>query len=174
MLTLIACKKGEQGDIGPSGSAGTNGAKGLTGDKGIDDSKGMISSDWVAIRGTDWRANTTANSFFAIYSNPKLTADIVNKGMLYAYMKTDNDPSVIISLPNVDISSGYRIHALVGSSNSVPVIQFNQSVPTLFGGGSAAPIQASFRYVVVPAGARMSNIDWTNYDEVKNTLNWKD
>lgn len=134
----------------------------------------MISSDWVAIRGIDWRANTTANSYFAIYTNPKLTADIINKGMLYAYMKTDNDPSVIISLPYADISYGYRIHALVGSSNGIPVIQFNQLVPTLFGGGSGAPIQASFRYVVVPAGARTSNIDWNNYEEVKKVLNWKD
>jgi hypothetical protein len=174
MLSIIACKKGEQGDIGPAGVAGANGAKGATGDTGIADAKGMISSDWIAIRGTDWRANTTANSYFASATSSKLTADVISKGMLYAYMKTDNDPSVIVSLPYAEASSGYRIYALAGVSNGIPAVQFNQFVPTLFGGGSGFVIQASFRYVLVPAGARTSNIDWTNYEEVKKTLNWKD
>ncbi len=173
MLSVIACKKGEQGDIGPSGSAGTNGAKGITGDKGIADSKGMISSDWIAVKGTDWRAATVANSYFVSYTAPSLTVDIVNKGMIYVYMKQEANARIVDGLPYANITTGLRFYSLIGLSNGVPAIQFYQSV-TPPSSTLSTTSNVSFRYVVVPAGARTLNIDWTNYDEVKEALNWKD
>ena len=172
MLTLIACKKGEQGNIGPSGSAGTNGAKGITGDKGIADAKGMISSDWIAVKGTDWRAATAANSYFVAYTAPSLTVDIVNKGMIYVFIKTEGIEGTD-ALPLVNASTGRRFYALIGLSNNAPSIQSYQNV-TPPSSTLSTTTNVSFRYVAVPAGARMSNIDWTNYEEVKKALNWKD
>lgn len=172
MLTIISCKKGEQGDIGPAGIAGTKGTKGATGDTGISDSKGMLSSDWITIKGTEWRTSTTANTYFASYTSPILTADIINKGMLYVFMKPEGD-GFIDALPYANVSTGRRFTALVAVSNGSPIIQFNQSV-TPPSSTFSTTANYSFRFVVVPAGARMANIDWTNYEEVKKALNWKD
>ena len=172
MLSVIACKKGEQGDIGPAGIAGTKGTKGTTGDKGIADAKGMISSDWVTIKGTDWRASSATNTYFASYTSPILTADIINKGMLYVFMKTEGIEG-IDALPFANASTGRRFTALVALSNGSPIIQYNQSFTPPQSTFSTTAIY-SFRFVVVPAGARTSNIDWTNYSEVKKALNWKD
>lgn len=173
MLSVIACKKGEQGDIGPAGVAGAKGAKGTTGDKGAADSKGMISSDWIAVKGTDWRISTVANTYFVSYTAPGLTVDIVNKGMIYVYMKQETNARMVDGLPYVNITTGLRFYSLIGLSNGVPTIQFYQSV-TPPSSTFSTTTNVSFRYVVVPAGARIANIDWTNYDEVKKALNWKD
>lgn len=174
MLSVIACKKGEQGDIGPAGVAGTKGAKGTTGDKGVADSKGMISSDWIAVKGTDWRLSTAIpNLYFITFTAPGLTADIVNRGMIYVFIKTEGIEGTD-ALPLANASTGRRFYAIVGLSNSgAPAIQFYQSV-TPPSSTLSTTTNVSFRYVAVPAGARTSNIDWTNYDEVKKVLNLKD
>jgi hypothetical protein len=174
MLSVIACKKGEQGDIGPAGVAGAKGAKGTTGDNGIADSKGMISSDWIAVKGTDWRLSTAIpNLHFVTFTAPGLTTDIVNKGMIYVYMKTEGFEGTY-ALPRADVSTGRRFYAIVGLANSgAPAVQFYQSV-TPPSSTFSTSTNVSFRYVAVPAGARTSNIDWTNYEEVKKVLNWKD
>jgi hypothetical protein len=173
MLSVIACKKGEQGDIGPAGVAGTKGAKGTTGDQGVADSKGMISSDWIAVKGTDWRLSTAiANLYFVTFTAPGLTTDIVNRGMIYVYMKTEGFEGTY-ALPRANASTGRRFYAIVGLSNNAPAIQFYQTV-TPPSSTFSTSTNVSFRYVAVPAGARMSNVDWTNYDEVKKALNWKD
>ncbi len=174
MLSVIACKKGEQGDIGPAGVAGAKGAKGTTGDNGIADSKGMISSDWIAVKGTDWRLSTAIpNLYFITFTAPGLTTDIVNKGMIYVYMKQEANARIVEGLPYANITTGRRFYSLIGLSNGAPAIQFYQSVTPPLSTFSTST-NVSFRYVAVPAGARTSNIDWTNYDEVKKALNWKD
>ncbi|WP_394990935.1 hypothetical protein [Emticicia sp.] len=174
MLTLIACKKGEQGEIGPAGSAGTKGAKGITGDKGIADAKGMVSSNWIDVKGIDWRAATNANSYFVAYTSPGLTADIISKGVLYVFMRTEADINTVSALPFVSASTGRRYYTLVGLSNNIPSIQFYQNV-TPPSSTFSTSTNVSFRFVVVPAsGARMASIDWTNYEEVKKELNWVD
>lgn len=173
MLSVIACKKGEQGDIGPAGVAGAKGAKGTTGDKGVADAKGMISSDWIAVKGTDWRLSTTiSNLYFVTFTAPSLTADIVNRGMIYIFIKTEGIEGTD-ALPLANASTGRRFYAIVGLSNNAPAIQFYQTVTPPLSTFSTTT-NVSFRYVAVPAGARMANIDWTNYDEVKKALNWKD
>jgi hypothetical protein len=64
MLSVIACKKGERGDIGPQGAVGAKGVTGTIGDKGITDSKGMVSSNWIDVKGTDWRPSGSLNTYF--------------------------------------------------------------------------------------------------------------
>ena len=172
ILSVTACKKGEQGDIGPAGIAGANGAKGATGDKGIADSKGMLSSDWVTIKGTDWRAATAVNTYFASYTSSLLTADIINKGMLYVFMKSEGE-GFTDALPFANASTGRRFFVLVAMSNGNPVIQFYQSV-TPPSSTFSTTANYSFRFVIVPAGARRSSVDWTNYSEVKKHLNLND
>lgn len=174
MLTIVACKKGEQGDIGPAGVAGAAGAKGTTGDKGIADAKGLVSSDWIAVKGTDWRAAANPNSYFVQPANigTILTPDMVNKGMLYFYIRFEKE-TITIALPYADASIGRRFYALAGVTNGVPAIQFYQSVTPPLSTFSTS-INFLFRYVAVPAGARVSNIDWSNYEDVKRVLNLKD
>ncbi len=175
LLGLIACSKGENGDIGPAGSAGAKGAKGSTGDLGIMDAKGMVSSNWVEIKGSDWRASATLNTYFVSFTSTALTADIISKGMLYTYLKTDGATNSSWALPYFSASTGLRFFSLVAMVNNEPIIQYYQTVapPT---STFSTTNNVSFRFVVVPAsaGARMSNVDWTNYEEVKKALNWKD
>ncbi len=175
MLSLIACSKGENGDIGPAGSVGAKGAKGPTGDLGIVDAKGMISSSWLAVKGSDWRASSSANSYFVSFVLPNITADIINKGMLYVYWKPETTTNAGWALPYFSASTGLRFYSLVVMSNNEAIIQFYQTVTPPSSTFSTAN-NVSFRFVFVPAsaGARMSNVDWTNYEEAKKVLNWKD
>jgi hypothetical protein len=89
-------------------------------------------------------------------------------------MKNTGADSYIFPLPYTDTEFGWKFYALVGtSSTNLPMIQFYQDVKPPSSNFSTN-LNVSFRFVVVPTGARMSNIDWTNYDEVKKVLNWID
>lgn len=173
-LYLISCQKGAQGDVGPQGAAGAKGAAGVKGDVGSANANGMFASDWVEVKGTDWTATSSPNTFFRTLTWVPLTADIINKGVVYTYYKGTTEPNTVRALPFSNPSSGWKLYSIVGVSSNQPVIQFFQQVNPPLSTFNAAT-SYSFRIVVVAASSgRLAAIDWNNYQEVKAALNLVD
>lgn len=170
-LMVLACSKGEQGDVGPAGVAGAKGAIGDKGDIGITNSKGMLYSSWFTAKTTDWDlfAGTT-NAYNIILETATLTPTIASKGGLYAYMQPIGS-TVVYPLPYRE-NNVLTMYCLVNLANSQPGVLFGLK----FDAASAkVTSEYKLRFVFVPAAARMSaDVDWNNYEDVKKYLNLND
>lgn len=168
---VLACQKGEQGDIGPAGAKGTKGAAGDKGDVGITNSKGMLVSSWVEVKAADWQT-LSATSFGAAFTLPSLTADIANKGNVYFYMQPLG-ASFVYPMPYSE-ANGAKFYGSLLNSNNTQGFQLNYSIiPTL--GSAKLTTSYRFRLVIIPAAARMAaGVDWKDYESVKTYFNLND
>jgi hypothetical protein len=168
---VLACQKGEQGDVGPSGAKGTTGSAGDKGEIGITNSKGMVVSSWAEIKAADWQT-INATSFGAAFSLPSLTADVANKGNVYFYMQPSG-ANFVYPLPYSQ-TNGTKFYGSLLNTNNGQRVQFNYSInPAL--GGTKLTTGYKFRLVIIPAGARMAaDLDMSNYESVRNYLNLND
>jgi hypothetical protein len=166
MFILLDACKGEKGDVGPAGVAGANGANGATGAAGAIGGTGatgatgatgtanVIYSDWANVTftgsGTSWAGKITA---------PKITQDILDKGLVKAYFK----------FGNATYEGNY-----VNTPSGASMYYF-----TTLG---LVNIQATFaanypwRYIIVPGGvgARRAAVDYSDYEAVKKFYNIPD
>lgn len=174
-LLILACSKGEQGDVGPVGATG---AKGLTGDKGeigISNSKGMLISSWFEAKPTDWlpTSNTASNNkYYLIRNISALTKDVVSKGGAYMYVQLSNSTAVYPLPYSVFTPTAFHLSCVINNLGTTPGFQFNIDTVRLNG---KVTDNYKFRVVIIPTAARMSaDVDWSNYEEVKKYLNLND
>ncbi len=167
----FSCKKGEQGEIGPSGIAGTKGPTGDKGEIGVSDSKGMIASEWIDVKRASWNLYAgTTNLYGTLLTINKLTTTLATKGGFYVYMQINGLPTTY-QLPIVDNFPKHRIYASIWNPTTNPQlllnIEYNQTFSVVY--------DYKFRVVFVPAGARLAaGLDMSNYESVKKYLDLND
>lgn len=188
--------QGTTGPAGPTGQAGPQGQTGATGPQGETGTANVIYSTWFARPfpgtgtgerpwiGQNFPTATTPNfpSWLVLNPEPKVTKDIVDKGMVMVYYRANPSFTNAEALP-------YNTQSVAG--NGVPIsmaYSFSISEGAIFirvantqlvaaGGTFGLPGNGLYRYVIVPGGVangRLSAIDWYNYAEVKAALNLKD
>ncbi|NLR61356.1 collagen-like protein [Chitinophaga polysaccharea] len=173
ILAFVACSK--EGSQGPAGPAGPQGPQGPAGPAGTD-AAGITYSAWEPLAFDSIRDNNgvaTKTGFFAIIDAPKLTDDILNKGLVNVYFNFDSTSKpYIVPVPYVDNNMYITYQAEKGSIYIVSNVDLS--------GGSIhtgdSPINL-FRYVLVPGAtaARSANgVDWKNYASVKKFYGLKD
>ena len=156
-LFLMNCK-GTDGAVGPAGAIGPAGAAGATGTTG---SANVIYSDWISVTFTG-----SITSYVGTINAPKLTQDILDKGLVQTYFK--NTTGLVNSLnfyqPNGTTPYSLWAYNTVGKIN-MNGANYNPSSPTYL-----------YRYILVPGGvgARKAAIDYTDYEAVKEYYNLPD
>jgi hypothetical protein len=182
---FIGCK-GDDGAVGPAGAKGDTGAQGTAGtkgDKGDTGTANVIYSEWKAL--SDTAVASTFNRKNYNIAAPEITQNILDKGFVYAYVKTT---SSVIPLPYVN-KYVYANQEVAGSYITTVIphvgrISLNQDWMTP---GAIPPSFADtkvvvggythLRYVIIPGGlpaGRISGVDFTDYEAVKKFYNLAD
>ncbi len=173
-ISLTSCTKegpqGPQGDPGPQGQKGDKGDPGQKGDPG--DSK-VIYSAWMDVAYND--------KGVAEINAPKLTTDILNKGIIKVYLNLDKaDAPFIVALP-CTIPAGMLFNDPTGMPDAYVDVFFSTGKIFLTSNyDMTSPGDGSFRvrYVLEPGSTnarKMSTgIDWEDYKAVKLHFNLPD
>jgi hypothetical protein len=173
---LLACEA-PIGDVGPTGPAGAGGPKGDKGDTGAKGTFSAIVSDWKEIKPANWLKGASDLSFIAAFDEPKLTADITNKGMVLGFYRYLSGESIneIFSVP--DETSNYSLGIYASFTSNVKSISYFLDFRNLaVKPATLANWNIKVRYILVPpaSAGRLKNMDWKNYNEVKKALNITD
>ena len=181
---LASC--GKDGDIGPAGPAGpqgANGTPGVTGPTGPTGSANVIYSDWLPIPTTASGVLPHRKNF--AFTTPALTQEVLDKSIVYAYLKHSNGATVAplpyaskyTSLSTGEVVGSYLTTVLLG----VGGISLNQdwltpgTIPTAF--AEATTVQGSWthlRYVIIPGAIKTAmnpNVNLKDYNEVQRYFN---
>ena len=175
---LFTSCKGPQGDIGPAGpkgDTGTTGATGATGPKGDTGATGatgasgsgggtsttsnVFYSNWLSVQFTGF------DEFSATINAPKITQEILDKGTVLTYAKS-NVTGNVIPLPFAALNGTTRTTVVYNLGKVLLGANFNASSQT-------------YRYIIIPAGTsigagRKVSIDFSNYEAVKDFYGLKD
>ena len=120
---LLACEA-PVGDVGPAGPAGAEGAKGDKGDTGGKGTFSAIVSDWKEIKPANWLKGGSDLSFIAAFDEPKLTADITNKGLVLGFYRTLPEDASSQIFPIPDETSNYSLGVYASFTSSLKAIGF--------------------------------------------------
>jgi hypothetical protein len=170
-VLVYSCKKGDTGPAGPAGPAGTAGAAGPQGPKGDTGTANVIYSAWldaafqVADTAHDLPDPNAVDTldYLATFNAPKLTATILNQGVVKVYFNFGSAASPhIIELPFTDFVLGLNF-----STQFVPgTIGVFCNLPLSTTTSNGAKIQ-QVRYVIIPGGVPAS-VNTKDYTTVKN------
>ena len=164
-----ACK-GTQGEVGPKGDKGDTGATGPQGPKGDTGPAGsgggtttasnVFYSNWISVQ-----FGGSGENYSATINAPKITQEIIDKGTVVTYAKS-NISGNVIPLP---------FAALNGTTRTTVVYNLGK---VLLGANFDASSQ-TYRYIIFPAGTsigagRKANVDFSNYEAVKAYYHLKD
>lgn len=181
VLGIAACAKdGAAGPEGPSGPPGPAGPGGPAGPAGPEGAANVIYSAWTNVVYEPAKTPEGDTVFFrAIIPAPKLTADIISKGVIKVYINWGTSAEPIVDpLPMYDVLyyPGLNILTTFGVGDILLTSNGDNSFVGTIGTGAAAVQQ--YRYVLVPGGeaARTAEpaVDWNNYKAVQKYLNLKD
>jgi len=138
---ISSCQKGEKGDTGPAGTNGTNGNANVIGTNTVTVAWQLSSGIYVA--------GITAQG---------ITQEIVDKGLVMVFIKYGNQ---WVPLPDI---SGKNSTVYAYEVGRIDLINSNSdgSIP-------AYPSNSTFRVVIIPANAKMTNPNgkWTDYNFVR-------
>ena len=172
---LLACEA-PVGDVGPQGAAGAAGAKGDKGDVGEKGTFSAIVSPWFSA--LNWVSSSNGLSHVQNFSEPKLTQQIIDKGLILGFYRPVGEDESGLVLPIPDETANYSLGIagfLFGGQGTISVaLNFRNS-------GVVNPNledwrKIGFRWIIVPPAStgRLKNVDWKNYNEVKKALNIQD
>jgi hypothetical protein len=166
LIAVNACE-GPQGPQGPAGSNGSQGPAGSQGQQGFPGTANVVYSNW-AKAGT-W---STVDVYgvvrsFVDVNAPRLTQEILDRGVVVMYVKLTTDNNQIRQLP-VTVFAQFT-EELIDFSLIVSRIRV-WSTPIK---GPAFPSpNYEFRYVIIP-GAQAARMNYENlsYDDAKVMFN---
>ncbi|MFL5743056.1 MAG: hypothetical protein ACJ751_00210 [Niastella sp.] len=173
MVLIGACKKGDPGpagEKGDKGDPGATGATGATGSKGDAGTANVLYSDWLDL---GFSQDQGSGVFFTQISEAKLTDDFLSKGEIKVYINLGTAAEkVVLALPF--ISGTTQITPLYAPGLIELDATVNASTATNQSTGAKS---RQYRYVLIPGGVHVrmnTQINWNNYEEVKNYLGLKD
>lgn len=185
VISFAACKKGDQGPIGPQGPtgaqglAGNNGATGATGATGAQGTQGpagatgatgatgaagtanVYYSDWF--QPTAWSESTIAGikHFTFSVSAPRITQEILDKGLVLVYANLNGYNSIIwptnqvSNLPIILTITTYIDTWVANISLNTVKIDMNCNLNAY----PSISTSHRFRYVIIPGGVNASSLD---------------
>ncbi len=166
VLSFSQCSKDSDGEAGPKGEQGEQGPKGDKGDKGDKGTANVIYSDWITVKKADWARYMLSQGLYHDIDAPKLTNDILNKGVVLVYMNR----SGVKALPyayQLHSGGGRIIYEFEISKGKIKLFHYdddgsNQKTPTSH--------DAKFRYVLIPGGVKARRSaplpDFNDYEAV--------
>ena len=146
MLVFGCSKDGADGTDGINGSNGTNGTNG---------NANVVGTTDFTILPTDWQ--TSGNLKYVSIGNNGITQNIVNSGIVMVYQKSgDAYVALPFSYQGIDRGFSFGLNYLQ--------ITLSASSPFTVTGNTV------IRAVIITASNKMANpnINWNNYDEVKD------
>jgi hypothetical protein len=177
-FTFNGCK-GEAGDTGPIGPKGEKGKVGATGDPGTTE---IFVTNWIFISKADQIKFYNADGLYTSQAFSggeldKLSQKILDDGVILSYHRWAADKTRIISLPNVidygNVDSGLQISRYIAAypKGLDCYVEFSKSVDI-----TRYLADEEYRFIVIPgaSGYRLKNIDFNNYEAVKQAFNLKD
>ena len=144
MLVTGCSKTGPAGPQGPTGNANVIGENSFT--------------------VNTWQFSSLgAGTFYATFSDPNITADVANYGMVEIYKYYNGIGWT--NLPDIDGVTTTVYNFVPGS--------FTISILTTDGSTPFAPGSVTFRAVIIPSSVRHANpnTNWKNYAETMAVLN---
>ncbi len=182
LLTVIlfnACK-GPAGDPGP---AGAQGPKGDTGAKGDPGSVSVITTGWIPVTQKDLIARYDAQGliiatrFFGGQID-KLSQKILDDGIILAYNRQTINKQSVTSIPfTLDLNfmePGLQLSYYFEArpKEMYCYIQLSKAMKDL----TPILVDEEYRFVFIPgpSGARLKDIDLSNYEAVKKAFNLTD
>ncbi len=160
MTTMISCK-GEEGDPGPAGVAGRNGTDGTDGTNG----NANVQSVNLTITSQEWQWSGPETNFINL-PVPILTSDICNKGSVMVYSSFNG--TFFTAWPWTDILYGQSFIFQFQPGALLLLCQSTNNDP--YGGNLFVRVVAASAEGL----ASNPNLDWTNYEAVKEALNLAD
>jgi hypothetical protein len=180
---------GATGATGPAGATGAQGATGATGQQGATGSQGpagttnVIFSDWIArpfpgISPNNWLyynaapSNSTIKypSYYTNITAPKLTKDILDKGLIMVYMRSSSNIVRTLPFSEIGIQATHLATSLVGGIS----VEYKSDIPLVLNATFNLPsIEMQYRYVIIPGSisGRLASTNYNNYEEVKRVFN---
>ncbi len=169
LLSLVSCEgpEGPAGSDGLEGAQGVQGATGAQGPAGPIGSANVIYSPWIT---NVWEKISNTKFIADDIEAPKITQEILDKGVVLVYFKESADSNFIKMLPSAFYLNGELIFT-IDSSAEVGKL-------TVFHGASKAPNgegietfrpDSQTRYIIIPggvAGRVKYPVDFNNYEEV--------
>jgi len=155
----IQGEQGPKGDKGDKGNQGEQGQKGDKGDKGDTGTANVIYSGWLEV---DFTTNVVGD-YIGKIEHGSITQDILDKGEIAVYMKTQNGNVLKLSYYN---GGGLYIGFSVGKINI-----------SILSGNSPPHPDSRFRFVLIPGGSPIRGVvssgvlDLNNYYEVAKAFN---
>lgn len=182
ITSMISCSSdgtdGVDGAAGPAGPQGPEGPAGPEGPQGGNGSGEVIYSEWMDVTFTADTIHTNQGEveivgYYAIIEEPKITAEVLNTAdvKMYINMSTPGDP-VISPLPYVATGGAIiQMSAYLGKID----LYSNVDAGTVVNNNGQKFYQ--YRYMIVPGNVNArtsdSQIDWSDYNAVKNHLGLK-
>ncbi|HEY0273685.1 MAG TPA: hypothetical protein VGC22_10910 [Chitinophaga sp.] len=171
-VTLLSCKKGDQGPAGPKGDKGDTGEKGATGATGT---ANVIYSDWIyATNFVDSIVDNSNVKVGHLYA-PGLSNEMLSNGAVQVYFTFGTG---IFVLPYTSFAGGKP-----NTINYFPGLQ--KIIITRFTHDNSKSVNLStllqYRYILIPGGVAggrqkdvFGNLDWTDYNQVKTFFSLPD
>ncbi|RFS17150.1 collagen-like protein [Emticicia sp. C21] len=178
LLLFTAC----EGPAGENGAIGPQGAKGNTGPKGNIGEINVMALGWSPVTKADHLSRYDAEGLYTATGFTgggldNLTQKEINDGVILMYMRPVSDRTKVISVPTVidygHVSENLQLsyYFIAGPKRADLFIELSKpaDVTKLFR-------DEEYRFIIIPntGGARLNNVDLTNYEQVKQALNLKD
>ncbi len=179
VLLLAACEgpAGEKGPIGPQGDKGDTGPKGTAG------SAKLYATNWIAVTKQDMVSRYTKDGMYISTSFSggdidKISQNVIDDGVILAYVRKSTDKNKIIALPSVvDYGTAgenlQQVYYAIAAPKKISCfIEYSKSVADI---GKYLQDE-EYRFIVIPgpSGFRTKNIDLSNYEAVKEYFNLND
>ncbi|MFI5218370.1 MAG: collagen-like protein [Bacteroidia bacterium] len=158
---LISCAKdGETGPQGPAGVNGTNGTNGQDGNANVHTQTFTV-SNWYYI----------APSYGVDIADFDITQDIVDNGLVMVYTSNGSGGWQALPYTAYPSSSYSSTYVFVHYLNGVTIWKTDSDLTQPVNPGTR-----TYKVIAVAEAPRIANpnVNWNNYEEVKETFNLKD
>lgn len=177
VLSVFVWSCGGVGPMGPQGPVGPQGPQGQKGDPG---SVAFYTTNWVPVAKSTFVTNYNKTDFYSSIGltggniQTYLTQKTLDGGMIMVYNRLPTNKAFVNAVPfdtyyKTDTHVTYSFATEPGKISCY--VSFSKNIDP-----SAYFVDEEFRAVIIPpaTGARLGNVNWKDYNEVKRVLNLED
>jgi hypothetical protein len=168
-ISFVSCE-GPEGPAGADGLEGAQGVQGVTGAQGPSGPLGatnVIYSPWIT---NVWVKDEVTKFVSHEIGAPKITQEIMDKGVVIAYFRESSDMDFIKILPTIYYQNSVPVFSIDFSIHIGRLVFFHGASEATNGEGveTTSP-NSQIRYILLPGGAAgrvKYPVDFNNYEEV--------
>ena len=168
---MNSCTK--EGPVGPAGAQGPQGPSGSNGTNGNTN----VKSSFLTVNPNNWQWNSSNYVSYVEFNNSQITSDVINYGLVLAFRKSTNAGTEIwIPMPNVYYPFS---NSLISWTYDIGFISLGAGrIRFAWSDSRNSPPDATqvFKIVSVSGSAKAANpnLDWNNWNQVKQTFHLTD